>query len=189
MKILKKESESMNIILFNGGTSNNNTKLVVDSFKTLCEKRGHNVCLLDEYYRDCLACRYCYERRVCCIKDGLTEVIQSFPFDAIVIGTPIFFFHMSAKAKAFLDRFYQTNLTNKILCGLVVGGSPYDSSGVDLIDESIQRTCNYCGSIFAPSFFKCSHDEYTGILTEEDIEALEITITNMEVLFNEIKEN
>ena len=179
----------MNILLFNGGTSKHNTNLVVNTFKSLCEKRGHNVALLDNYYKDCLACRKCYESRVCCIKDELTQVIQDFSFDALVIGTPIFFFHMSAKARSFLDRFYQTDLTNKLLCSLIVGGSEYEYSGIDLIDESMQRTCNYCGSIFVPSFFKCSHDEFTGELTVENIEALEITIANMEVLFDEIKEN
>lgn len=180
----------MNILLFNGGTSNKNTKMVVDFFKVLCEKRGHTVTLLDDYFKDCINCQKCANTGICCFNDQITKVLSHKDnIDAVVIGTPIYFFHMSAKAKAFLDRLYPIDKSNLIFGLLCISGSIKEQSGVDLIVESILRTCDYCNSKFAGTFNKVTDDKYTGSLTDEDIECLNILVDNMEDLIYEIKEN
>ena len=177
----------MNILLFNGGTSNKNTKNIVDKFKNLCEEKNHKVTLLDDYYMDCTNCQYCATKHQCCIKDKLSETLLE-KFDCIVIGTPTYFFHMSAKAKAFLDRLYPIDKTNLIFSLLCVSGSEYEYSGIDLIIESLGRACDYCGSHLTSAFCKTTNDTLVDI-DDEDINNMNTLIEEMEVIFNEIKEN
>ena len=179
----------MNILLFNGGTSKKNTYLVVDRFEKLCKERGHKVTTLNGYFTDCLNCQYCSnnDEGVCCIQDKITEALRD-KIDVVVIGTPIYFFYMSAKAKSFLDRLYCLDKTNLIFSTLCISGSPIEESGVDLIEESILRACEYCGSHYAGTFNKVTNDQYTGSLTEEDERGINELIDEIEVIFNEIKE-
>ena len=178
----------MNILLFNGGTSNKNTKLVVETYKKFCELRGHNVTLLDEYYKDCLNCQVCSTKGNCCIKDTLTSTLTK-RFDCITIATPVYFFYMSAKAKAFLDRLYCLDKENMIFSLLCVSGSPFEESGIDLIEESIDRACDYCNAHRTNTFYKVTSDIFTGKLEESDEYWLEEVIKDMEVLYCETKES
>lgn len=179
----------LNILLFNGGTSNKNTKLLTINYKQICESRGHNVVVLDSYFRDCMNCSKCFDTGKCCIPDTLTTTLEKTKFDCVVIGTPLYFYHMSAKAKAFLDRLYSLDKTDLIFSLICVCGSPYEESGIDLIEESMIRTCEYCGSYLTPTFYKVTNDEFTGIVTEEDKDNLVKLIEETEVIFNEVKEN
>ena len=190
-KTLKTECEvfRLNILLFNGGTSNKNTKLVVNIFKSLCESKGHTVFYLDSYYHDCINCRKCASTGECCIKDDITGVFKNNDIDIIIIGTPLYFFYMSAKAKAFLDRLYSINLRDKILGLICVSGSPYYESGTPLVEESIVNSCDYCKSHYGGTFHMVTNDEYTGYLTEEDKEGLNNFLCDLEVTYSEIKED
>lgn len=179
----------MNILVFNGGTSNKNTKLVSETYKNICESRGHNVVLLDEYFKDCLNCQKCSEQNICCIKDSLTNTLsQKGRFDCITIATPIYFYHMSAKAKAFLDRLYCLDKENLIFSLLCVSGSTFEDSGIDLVEESIDRMCDYCNSYRTATFYKTTNDIFAGKLEDKDTYYIEEVIKDMEVLYSEIKE-
>lgn len=179
----------MNILLFNGGTSNKNTKLVVNTFKNICEQKGHTVLSLDGYFHDCINCGKCSEKGECCMNDDFTKVFRDNKFDAIIIGTPIYFFHMSAKAKAFLDRLYSVDLSGMIFGLICISGSPYYSGGTDLVVESMRRSCEYCDSFFAGVFQITTHDQYTGLISNNDEERLEDFLYGVEVTYNEIKES
>lgn len=179
----------MNILLFNGGTSHKNTEMIAKEYKRKCEARGHSVVLLDEYFKDCLNCSMCVDSNKCCIPDSLTKTLSENRFDVITIATPIYFFHMSSKAKAFLDRLYPINKENLIFSLLCISGSSYEDSGIDLVEESMYRVCDFCGSYLAPTFYKTTNDTFTRELTDNDIVYLKQVIDETEALLDEIKES
>ncbi|HNW34087.1 MAG TPA: flavodoxin family protein [Candidatus Ozemobacteraceae bacterium] len=55
----------------------------------------------------CQACGYCQTHDRCVINDDLTPILLEIPkADGIVIGSPVYFFQVSAQTKALIDRFY-----------------------------------------------------------------------------------
>lgn len=55
----------------------------------------------------CQACGFCRTHDRCVINDDLTPVLLEIPkADGIVIGSPVYFFQVSAQTKALIDRFY-----------------------------------------------------------------------------------
>ncbi|HOY65786.1 MAG TPA: flavodoxin family protein [Candidatus Ozemobacteraceae bacterium] len=55
----------------------------------------------------CQACGYCRTHDRCVINDDLTPVLLDImKADGIVIGSPVYFFQVSAQTKALIDRFY-----------------------------------------------------------------------------------
>lgn len=55
----------------------------------------------------CQACGYCQTHDHCVINDDLTPILLEIPkADGIVIGSPVYFFQVSAQTKALIDRFY-----------------------------------------------------------------------------------
>lgn len=177
----------MKVLIYNGGTSNKNTNLVVNKYKDLCIDRGIEVVFLDDYFKDCINCQFCSKNKRCCIPDQLSEVLSTEKFDAVVIATPIYFFNFSGKAKSFLDRLYCLDKSNLIFSILCVSGSPYEESGIDLVEEIMLRACEFCGSYSTSTFYKTTFDEYTGHLTDSDVFYLNRIIEEMENLYGEIK--
>ncbi len=76
----------------------------------------------------CDACGGCNKTGECHIKDDMPEVFEKMlAADAILFGTPVYFYNMTAQAKAVIDRSISLNqpeqsLANKV-AGLVVTGS------------------------------------------------------------------
>jgi multimeric flavodoxin WrbA len=57
----------------------------------------------------CRACMDCRESGVCSQDDGMTALYGELcRADAIVLGTPIYFYYMTAQMKAFTDRLFAT---------------------------------------------------------------------------------
>jgi len=55
----------------------------------------------------CQACGYCQTHDRCVINDDLTPILLEIPkADGIVIGSPVYFYQVSAQTKALIDRFY-----------------------------------------------------------------------------------
>ncbi len=53
----------------------------------------------------CLACGGCTETGVCVVKDDMQQLYEKIDHaDRIVIGSPIYFYGVTAQAKAFIDR-------------------------------------------------------------------------------------
>ena len=72
----------------------------------------------------CTACRKCVETGMCAQKDDMQELYpKMLEADGIIFGTPIYFWGMTAQAKAVMDRTFSLNfgekgLENKV-CGVV----------------------------------------------------------------------
>lgn len=55
----------------------------------------------------CQACGYCQTHDRCVINDDLTPILLEISkADGIVIGSPVYFFQVSAQTKALIDRFF-----------------------------------------------------------------------------------
>jgi len=77
----------------------------------------------------CRGCRTCAETGECVIEDDMQPLYGKLvEADAIVLGSPIYFYSMTAQAKAIMDRTIALNrpersLANKIGSAVVVAGS------------------------------------------------------------------
>jgi multimeric flavodoxin WrbA len=77
----------------------------------------------------CDGCRTCRETGECHIKDDMQNIYNKLlEADGIIFGTPVYFYSMTAQAKAVIDRTIalnhtERNLVNKVGGIVVVGGS------------------------------------------------------------------
>jgi len=77
----------------------------------------------------CQACRSCFGKGVCKIKDDMQELgDKMLAADGIIFGTPVYFWDVTAQAKAVIDRTFafntpERNLANKVGGIIVTAGS------------------------------------------------------------------
>ncbi len=77
----------------------------------------------------CVSCYACKEKGECVLKDDLSELYSKMlEADGIVFGTPIYYYGMTAQAKAIIDRTFSLNnpaksLKNKVGGIVTVAGS------------------------------------------------------------------
>jgi multimeric flavodoxin WrbA len=85
--------------------------------------------LSDKDIKPCDGCWTCMKEGQCHIKDDMQELYEKFfAADGIIIGTPIYYYAMTAQTKTMIDRSMpmghsKRNLANKIGGVIVVGGS------------------------------------------------------------------
>jgi len=76
----------------------------------------------DKNIQPCDGCRACWETGECHIKDGMQEIYPGLlEADGIIIGTPIYFYGMSAQTKIFIDRTIPLGKPEKSLANKVGG--------------------------------------------------------------------
>lgn len=164
-----------------------NTKFLADSFKTLAEKREHTCDLLTLHKKkitNCTHCSFCSGEKHCVIQDDLSKYLNDMPvYDAMIIASPIYFFHVNAMTKMFIDRLYSTDLRGLKIGSILVSGSPFKESGTELAIESLRKTCDYCKAHWVGSFHMATNDE---IIVRDDFhsqenKALNDLISNMEI--------
>ncbi|WP_461205340.1 flavodoxin family protein [Clostridium sp. DL1XJH146] len=87
-----------------------NTALMVKEALGAIESYGieTEIIFLGDYdYGDCIGCEGCRDTYKCVIKDDMQKIYPLIEkSDAIVIGSPTYFYNVTAKMKAFLDRMY-----------------------------------------------------------------------------------
>ncbi|MDD4127531.1 MAG: flavodoxin family protein, partial [Methanomicrobium sp.] len=63
--------------------------------------------LCDWYILPCTGCDICHTGRDCVIEDDMAEIYEKMAeSDAVVFGSPIYWFRLNAQAYPFIDRFY-----------------------------------------------------------------------------------
>lgn len=98
------------LIIQGGGRANGNTAQLVKSFEKGATDVGHKVetiSLLKSEVNGCLGCNACRYGKPCIQKDSfniLTPKIKN--ADLIVFASPLYFWTLSSKIKAFIERFY-----------------------------------------------------------------------------------
>lgn len=98
------------LIVQGGGRPNGNTAQLAQAFERGAREAGHNVemvSLLKTEVKGCLGCNACRYEKPCVQKDGFHELIpQIKESDMIVLASPLYFWTISSRLKAFIERFY-----------------------------------------------------------------------------------
>ncbi|NTW34887.1 MAG: flavodoxin family protein [Syntrophobacteraceae bacterium] len=87
---------------------NGNTEKLVKAVLQGAMEEGHDgefLKLADMRISPCLGCIGCRETGECVIKDDMSRIYEGFQAaDAIVVGSPVYMWQVSAQTKMFLDR-------------------------------------------------------------------------------------
>ena len=98
------------LVVMGGGRPKGNTAQLVDAFVRGAEEAGHSVekvLLLKTEVKGCLGCNACRYGKPCVQKDGFNELAPKIKqADLIVFASPLYFWTISSKLKAFIERFY-----------------------------------------------------------------------------------
>lgn len=98
------------LVVQGGGRPNGNTAQLVASFVKGAQESGHVVeviSLLKNEVRGCLGCNACRYGKPCVQKDAFNDIVPKIKgADCIVFASPLYFWTISAKMKAFIERFY-----------------------------------------------------------------------------------
>lgn len=98
------------LIIQGGGRPKGNTAQLVEHFIKGLEEAGHKVeliSLLKNEVKGCLGCNVCRYGKPCIQHDSFNETIPKIKkADCIVFASPLYFWTVSARIKAFIERFY-----------------------------------------------------------------------------------
>ncbi len=98
------------LIVQGGGRPGGNTAQLVDAFMRGAAAAGHTVekvSLNRTEVRGCLGCNACRYGKPCVQKDGFSDLIPKIKeADLLVLASPLLFWTISSRLKAFLERFY-----------------------------------------------------------------------------------
>ena len=98
------------LVIQGGGRPKGNTAQLVASFVKGVENAGHSVetiSLNKTEVKGCLGCNACRYGKPCIQKDGFNDLVPKIKSaDCIVFASPLLFWTISSKLKAFIERFY-----------------------------------------------------------------------------------
>ncbi len=98
------------LIILGGGRPNGNTKQLADAFMKGALHAGHDVemvSLNQKQVNGCKGCNACRFGKPCVQKDDFNAMIPAVKgADLIVFASPLYFWTVSSKLKAFIERFY-----------------------------------------------------------------------------------
>ncbi len=87
-----------------------NTSRLVERALEACVQGGaetQSIYLSDYKYIGCTGCEGCRKTYKCVIQDGMQEIYTALESaDAIVLGSPTYFYNVTADVKAFIERLY-----------------------------------------------------------------------------------
>ena len=98
------------LVVQDGGRAKGNTAQLVDSFIKGATEAGHTVekiNLNQTEVKGCIGCNACRYGKPCVQKDGFNDLVPKIKAaDLIVFASPLLFWTLSSKIKAFIERFY-----------------------------------------------------------------------------------
>lgn len=98
------------LIVQGGGRAKGNTAQLADAFRKGAEDAGHSVetvSLLKKEVKGCIGCNACRYGKPCIQKDSFNEMVPMIKeADLLVFASPLYFWTISSRIKAFLERFY-----------------------------------------------------------------------------------
>lgn len=98
------------LVIQGGGRVNGNTSQLVDEFIRGAKEAGNfmeKISLNKTEVKGCIGCNACRYGKPCVQKDGFNELIPKIKSaDLIVFASPLLFWTLSSKIKAFIERFY-----------------------------------------------------------------------------------
>ena len=98
------------LIVVGGGRPKGNTAQLVQAFTRGAEEAGHKVeilSLLKNEIKGCIGCNACRYGKPCIHKDAFNDIVPKIKSaDLIVFASPLYFWTISSRLKAFIERFY-----------------------------------------------------------------------------------
>lgn len=98
------------MVVQGGGRPDGNTAQLTGAFVRGAEKAGHHieiVSLTKTEVKGCMGCNACRFGKPCVIKDGFNSLVPTIKAaDLIVFVSPLYFWTVSSRIKAFIERFY-----------------------------------------------------------------------------------
>ena len=98
------------LVIQGGGRARGNTAQLIEHFVSGVQSRGHSaeiLSLLKNEVKGCLGCNACRYGKPCVQKDDFNALIPKIKAaDLIVFASPLYFWTLSSKIKAFIERFY-----------------------------------------------------------------------------------
>ena len=98
------------LIIQGGGQPKGNTAQLIEAFARGAREAGHQVeqvSLTKTEVKGCLGCNACRYGKPCVQKDGFAGILPKIEAaDLIVFASPLYFWTISSKLKAFIERFY-----------------------------------------------------------------------------------
>lgn len=98
------------LVVQGGGRANGNTAQLVSSFAKGAEDAGHKVeviSLMKCEVKGCLGCNACRYGKPCIQKDSFNDIVPKIESaDLVAFATPLYFWTISSRLKAFIERFY-----------------------------------------------------------------------------------
>lgn len=98
------------IVIQGGGRHKGNTAQLIESFEKGAKEAGHQVeviSLIKNEVKGCIGCNACRYGKPCVQKDDFNELVPKIKTaDLIVFASPLYFWTLSSRIKAFIERFY-----------------------------------------------------------------------------------
>lgn len=98
------------LVIQGGGRPKGNTAQLIDAFARGAKDAGHEVeilSLLKNEVKGCLGCNACRYGKPCIQKDSFNDMVPKIKAaDLMVFASPLYFWTLSSKLKAFIERFY-----------------------------------------------------------------------------------
>lgn len=163
----------MRVLLVNGSQ---NTRIGnTDNMTFLFEKEAKKsmtvnvIKLRDLKFKGCIECMCCLEGKGCVCKDDISTVLKDlYTYDAIIFVFPIFNFGIPSLTQMFMERMYAYFTLRTPIGAIVVHGSDSNfESGLDLVDETLDRYCHYTHRPYLGMVHKVTHDEIKPV-TDKD---------------------
>lgn len=110
-RLMEANNSMKNILVIQGGgRAKGNTAQLIDNFVAGVKEAGHFVeviSLIKNDVKNCLGCNACRYGKPCIQKDSFNEIVPKIKSaDCIVFASPLYFWTVSARIKAFIERFY-----------------------------------------------------------------------------------
>lgn len=98
------------LVIQGGGRPNGNTAQLTDAFVRGAKEAGHCteiISLMKNEVKGCMGCNACRYGKPCVIKDGFNDIAPKIKAaDLTVLASPLYFWTVSSRIKAFIERFY-----------------------------------------------------------------------------------
>ena len=149
----------MKVAAFNGSPrkGGNTESLLWEALRPI-EYAGHDVAkfnLNEMSIKPCQDCGGCQDTGVCVWKDDMTLITAAIrESDRLILASPVFFFGVSAQAKAMIDR-CQAFWCEKYLLKRPIPEGPHGRKGLLLLVGGMKKEIGIeCGNATATAFFR-----------------------------------
>jgi multimeric flavodoxin WrbA len=149
----------MKVVAFFGSPRvHGNTDLLLEETLKPIREAGHDIVSFKlnlMNIKPCQNCGGCTKTGVCVVDDAMTEVSAAIrSADRIILASPIFFFGLSAQAKAMIDR-CQAFWCDKYLLKKTIPAGPHGRKGLLIVVGGMKKEDGiHCAETTARAFFR-----------------------------------